>query len=96
LVFARGDFSIMRVREGDKKIESAYNTYLHIGLPPGPINMPEPSSLDAVLHYQKNDYVYMCAEADFSGRHHFTKSFKEQEEYADKYRKALNKRGIVR
>jgi len=96
LVFARGDFSIMRVREGDKKVESLYNTYMHTGLPPGPINMPEPSSLDAVLHYQKSDYIYMCAEADFSGRHHFTASFKEQEECAIKYRKALNARGIIR
>lgn len=96
LVFARGDFSIMRVRAGDKEIDSPYNTYMHTGLPPGPINMPEPSSIDAVLHYQKNDYLYMCAESDFSGRHHFSSSFKEQEEYAAKYQKALNQRGIIR
>jgi UPF0755 protein len=96
LVFARGDFSILRVRNGDKKVESQYNTYEHTGLPPGPINMPEPSSIDAVLHYQKSDYLYMCAEADFSGRHHFTNSFKDQEQCAMKYRKALNQRGIIR
>ncbi|MGP8217108.1 MAG: endolytic transglycosylase MltG [Bacteroidia bacterium] len=96
LVFARGDFSILRVREGDKKVESPYNTYIHTGLPPGPINMPDASSIDAVLNYDKNDYLYMCAEADFSGRHHFSKSLKEQNEYADKYRKALDARQIIR
>ena len=96
LVYSRGDFSIMRVREGDKKVESAYNTYTHTGLPPGPINMPDVSSIDAVLHYDKNDYLYMCAESDFSGRHHFCKTLKEQNEYAEKYRKALNTRQIIR
>jgi UPF0755 protein len=96
LIFARGDFSIMRVREGDKRVESPYNTYTHTGLPPGPINMPDASSIDAVLHYDKNDYTYMCAEADFSGRHHFCSTLKEQNEYADKYRKALNARQIIR
>jgi UPF0755 protein len=96
LVYSRGDFSIMRVREGDKKVESAYNTYTHTGLPPGPINMPDASSIDAILHYNKNDYLYMCAESDFSGRHHFSKTLTEQNEYADKYRKALNARQITR
>jgi len=96
LIFARGDFSIMRVRQGDKEIDSPYNTYMHTGLPPGPINFPEPSSLDAVLHYQQSNYLYMCAEDDFSGRHHFSTSFKEQERYAACYREALNKRGITR
>lgn len=96
LIFARNDFSIMRVREGDKHFESPYNTYEHTGLPPGPINMPDASSIDAVLQYDKNDYLYMCAEADFSGRHHFSKTLKEQNEYADKYRKALNARQIDR
>jgi len=96
LVYARGDFSIMRVREGDKKVESPYNTYTHTGLPPGPINMPDETSIDAVLHYEKSDYLYMCAEADFSGRHHFCQTLKEQNEYAAKYHEALKERQIIR
>ena len=96
LIFARGDFSIQRVREGDKKVNSSYNTYIHTGLPPGPINMPDTSSLNAVLFYQKNDYLYMCAEADFSGRHHFSKTLKEQNEYAEKYHQALDAKQLVR
>jgi UPF0755 protein len=96
LIYARGDFSIMRVRDGDKKVESPYNTYMHTGLPPGPINMPDESSIDAVLHYEKSEYLYMCAEADFSGRHHFCQSLKEQNEYAAKYHEALKERQIIR
>lgn len=96
LVYARGDFSIERVREGDKELDSPYNTYKHAGLPPGPINMPEPSSIDAVLNYDKNNYLYMVAEADGSGRHHFSSTLAEQNKYAAKYRKYLNKRGVER
>ncbi len=96
LIYARGDFSIMRVLNGDKEIASPYNTYLHTGLPPGPIDMPSVSSLDAVLNYEKNNYIYMCAETDFSGRHHFSATLNEQEQYAARYQKALNKRGVVR
>jgi UPF0755 protein len=96
LIFALGNFSIMRVRDGDKRVESPYNTYTHAGLPPGPINMPDASSIDAVLHYDHNDYLYMCAEADFSGRTHFCSTLKEQNEYAQKYRKALDAKQINR
>jgi len=96
LVYARGDFSIERVREGDKEQDSPYNTYKRSGLPPGPINMPEPSSIDAVLNYDKSNYLYMVAEADGSGRHHFSSTLAEQNKYAAKYRQYLNKRGIER
>lgn len=96
LIYACGNFSILRVLDCDKKINSPYNTYMYAGLPPGPILMPSVSSLDAVLNYRKNDYYYMCAEPDFSGRHHFSTTLKEQEQYADRYRKALTKRDIVR
>lgn len=96
LVYARGNFSIERVREGDKEQDSPYNTYKRSGLPPGPINMPEPSSIDAVLNYDKSNYLYMVAEADGSGRHHFSSTLAEQNKYAAKYRQYLNKRGIER
>lgn len=96
LVFAKGDFTIRRVLDKDKEINSPYNTYMYAGLPPGPIIMPDTSSVSAVLNYQKNDYIYMCAEADFSGRHHFSTKLGEQEEYAHKYQQALNKREINR
>lgn len=96
LVFARGDFTILRVLEGDKKVNSPYNTYMHTGLPPGPITIPRTSSIDAVLNYIPNDYLYMCADADHPGRHHFSKTLEEQNIYAQKYRASLDKRNIMR
>src|SRR5687767_9290859 len=51
LVFAVGDFTLKRVLNEHKEIDSPYNTYMHAGLPPGPINMPEIRSLDAVLDH---------------------------------------------
>jgi UPF0755 protein len=90
LVFAVGDFTLKRVLNEHKEVDSPYNTYKYPGLPPGPINMPEIRSLNAVLDYQKSDYVYMCAKEDFSGRHNFTSSYKEHVINASKYQKALS------
>ena len=96
LVFAIGDFSITRVLNEHKEIDSPYNTYKYEGLPPGPICLPEISSLDAVLSYNKNDYLYMCAKDDFSCRHNFAKSLDQHNWFARKYRAALNKIKIMR
>jgi UPF0755 protein len=90
LVFAVGDFTLKRVLNEHKQIDSPYNTYMHTGLPPGPINMPEIRSLNAVLDHQKNDYIYMCAKEDFSGRHNFTSSYKQHLANATKYQRALS------
>ena len=89
LVFAVGDFTLKRVLNEHKEIDSPYNTYKYPGLPPGPINMPEINSLDAVLDHATTNYFYMCAKEDFSGRHNFTNSHEEHMKNAAKYRKAL-------
>ncbi len=96
LVFASGDFGKKRVLDRDKEIDSPYNTYMYAGLPPGPINMPDISSIDAVLNYKKHNYLFMCAKEDFSGFHNFSTNVREHERYARKYRKALNKKKIWR
>ena len=96
LVFAIGDFSIRRVLNKHKEINSKYNTYKYAGLPPGPINLPEISSLDAVLNYEKHDFIFMCAKADFSGYHHFAKTLRQHNQYASLYRRELNKRKIMK
>jgi UPF0755 protein len=89
LVFASGDFTIKRVLNEHKQIDSPYNTYKYKGLPPGPINMPSIRSLNAVLNYEKHDYIFMCAKEDFSGYHNFTSSLRVHNENARRYQRAL-------
>ena len=91
LVFAVGDFTLKRVLNEHKEIDSPYNTYRNRGLPPGPVNMPEIFAIDAVLNYAKTNYLYMCAKEDFSGRHNFTHSYKQHLNNANKYQRALTR-----
>ena len=72
--FAVGDFSLQRVLSKHTSIESPYNTYRNKGLPPGPIALPSIKAIDAVLNYQKHNYLYFCAKSDFSGQHAFAKT----------------------
>jgi len=94
--FALGDFSIKRVLDKYKGIDSPYNTYQKAGLPPGPICIPSVASIDAVLNYKQNEYLYMCAREDFSGYHNFARTLDQHNLNAQKYQKALNKARILR
>lgn len=89
LVFASGDFGLKRVLNVHKEIDSPYNTYKFAGLPPGPINMPTISNLDAVLNPAPKDYLYMCAREDFSGYHNFASDIYAHGRNAARYRAAL-------
>lgn len=92
--YAVGDYSIKRVLNKYLEIDSPYNTYKYAGLPPGPIMFPEISAIDAVLNYEKHNYLYMCAKEDFSGYHNFAKTLAQHNRNAAKYRAALNKNRI--
>lgn len=94
LIFASGDFTRKRVLNEDKEIDSPYNTYKNLGLPPGPINLPEKSSLNSVLDYRPNNFIFMCAKEDFSGYHNFSTNLAQHNINAERYRQALNKRKI--
>ena len=94
VIYGIGNFNIQRVSYEQLRSDSPYNTYRYKGLPPGPIAFTKVSSIDAVLNYEENDYIYMCAKEDFSGMHYFSKNFRKHCEYADKYRRALNQRNI--
>ncbi len=96
LVFAIGDFTIRRILNKDKDFDSPYNTYKHYGLPPGPINMPNISALNAVLNYEEHKYLYFCAKEDFSGYHVFAKTLREHNVNARRFQRALNKQRIYR
>jgi UPF0755 protein len=94
--FAVGDFGIKRILDKHLEYDSPYNTYKYVGLPPGPICIPSISALDAVLNYQKHEYIYFCAKEDFSGYHNFARTLEQHNKNADKYRKALNRNRIWR
>jgi UPF0755 protein len=94
VIFAIGDFSIQRVSTAQTRIQSPYNTYVNKGLPPGPIAFAQQSSIDAVLNYEENDFIYMCAKEDLSGKHYFAKTYDQHCVYAKKYRDALDTRNI--
>ncbi len=96
VVYALGDFTINRVLNSHLEIDSPYNTYMHAGLPPGPINLPEPATIDAVLNYEKHDYLFFSAKADFSGYHVFARTYREHLRNAREYQQALNERRIFR
>ncbi|MDB4924256.1 endolytic transglycosylase MltG [Mucilaginibacter sp.] len=94
VIFAMQDFSIHRVLNKQLRVISPYNTYLHTGLPPGPIMMPSVNAVKAVLNYQKNNYLYMVAKEDFSNRHNFATNVAEHNINANKFRKALDEHNI--
>ncbi len=96
VIFAIGDFEIRRVLNHHLDIDSPYNTYLYAGLPPGPINLPDPYVVDAVLGYEEHDYLYFSAKPDFSGRHVFARTYAEHLANARRYRRALNQMNIYR
>jgi len=94
--FALQDFAIKRILNGQLSIKSPYNTYVNVGLPPGPIRVADFNSLDAVLNYDKHDYVYMCAKADLSGYHAFATNYTDHLNNARMYQAELNRLKIMK
>lgn len=96
LKFANNDFKAKRVLDRHKLIDSPYNTYRYAGLPPGPIRVPSLQAIDAVLNAENHNFIFFCANSDFSGTHVFAKTLREHNINANKYRKALQQRKIYR
>lgn len=94
--FALKNFALRRITFEDCSVQSPWNTYYVFGLPPGPICLPEKSSIDAVLNAPQHNYIYMCAKEDFSGYHNFAETYAQHEAYAAKYHQALREKGIRR
>lgn len=66
-----------RITFDDLKINSPYNTYIHKGLPPGPIANPGRASLAAVVEPAKTDYFFFVTKKDGSSEHFFSKTLAE-------------------
>ncbi len=90
------DTEIKRVLNKDLTIDSPYNTYTNFGLPPGPIGMPDISSIEAILNPANHQYYYMCASVENIGQHEFAKTLSQHNVNARKYQNWINKQGIKR
>lgn len=87
VLFAHHDFTI-KIPNGEQlKLDSPYNTYKYVGLPPGPIYMASIASIDAVLDAEKHKFLYFCAKGDASGLHNYAKTFDEHKKNVALYRK---------
>lgn len=93
-----GDFDtiIKRVLFKDLEIDSPYNTYKYAGIPPGPIAMPDISSIDAVLNPEKHNYFYFVADVSNPGYHLFAKSLAQHNRNRQQYINWINRQGINR
>lgn len=90
------DKEVKRVLLKDLEIDSKYNTYKIQGIPPGPISMPDISSINAVLSPANHNYYYMCADIENFGQHVFARTLAQHNRNAAKYQQWLNKQGVLR
>jgi UPF0755 protein len=88
--FAMNDFGLKRIYFKYLSYPSPYNTYLHAGLPPGPINTPSIKTIDAVLNAPETDYLFFVARSDFSGYSEFASNYREHAAFAKAYQQALD------
>jgi len=95
---AENDFEqvIKRVLYKDLEIDSPYNTYKYAGIPPGPIAMPDISSIDAVLNPATHDYFYFVADVTNFGYHKFAKNLQQHNVNKREYVAWLSKNNVDR
>lgn len=95
---ATGNFDqvIKRVLYKDLEVDSPYNTYKYVGLPPGPIAMPDISAIDAVLNYEKHNYFYFVADVKNFGYHKFAKTLSQHNINRQEYVRWINQQGVNR
>lgn len=93
-----GDYDqvIKRVLYKDLELDSPYNTYKYAGVPPGPIAMPDISSIDAVLNPEKHGYYYFVADVTNFGYHKFAKNLAQHNANKVEYVRWVNSQGLKR
>ncbi|RDK86843.1 endolytic transglycosylase MltG [Marinirhabdus gelatinilytica] len=90
------DQIIKRVLYRDLEIDSPYNTYKYAGVPPGPITMPDISSVDAVLDHEEHDYLYFVANVQKFGYHKFAKTLSQHNRNKAEYVRWISQQGVNR
>lgn len=93
-----GDYEqiIKRVLYADLEVDSPYNTYKYAGIPPGPITMPDISSIDAVLNAEQHEYYYFVADVSNFGFHKFSKNLAQHNRNKAEYVRWVNEQGLNR
>jgi UPF0755 protein len=71
----------------DLEFNHPYNTYIYSGLPPGPINSPGVTAIDAVLNPEQHNYLFMVAKGDGSGEHNFAVTYQQHLRYVAEFRR---------
>lgn len=94
--YALRQFNLRRILIEDTKVASPYNTYVHKGLPPGPICTPSKSTIDALLPIPSTNYLFFVAKEDLSGYHTFTTNYEDHLQAAKKYQAVLDAKNIKR
>ena len=90
------DTIIKRVLYRDLELDSPYNTYKYSGVPPGPIAMPDLSSLNAVLQPEDHDYLYFVVDLSRPGYHMFAETGAQHNQNKKAYIRWLNQQQIMR
>lgn len=90
------DTIIKRVLYRDLEMDSPYNTYKYAGVPPGPITMPDISSIEAVLNPEKHEYLYFVADVSNFGYHMFAKTLAQHNRNKVQYTQWLNEQKVLR
>lgn len=88
--FAMRDFGLKRIYYKHLQYPSAYNTYQHAGLPPGPICTPSSKTIDAVLNSPNTAYLYFVAKPSLDGYSNFATNYEEHLRFAKEYQLALD------
>ena len=86
------DYTLDRILKKHLTVDSPYNTYKHVGLPPAPINVPPKACLEAVLNPNKHNYIYFCASPAFDGTHKFAVTYTEHLKNARAFQRELTAR----
>ena len=86
------DYTLDRILKKHLTVDSPYNTYKHVGLPPAPINVPPKACIDAVLNPESHSYIYFCASPAFDGTHRFAVTYTEHLKNARAFQRELTAR----
>ena len=87
---------IKRVLYKDLELDSPYNTYQIAGIPPGPITMPDITSIDAILNFERHNFYYFVADIKNFGYHKFAKTLSQHNRNKREYVRWISQQNVNR